>query len=94
MVLVRGDDTDAFGNEFITIELDDEPQGITKAEFRSGVVIKTYDNPTFPLDISLTAQETALLKCQNECFLAIYDNMGRKWTCEGTLEFETDCQKV
>ena len=54
-MIYRGDDTDAFNNEFITVELEEAPEGITKAEFRAGNVLKEYENPTFPLSISLTS---------------------------------------
>ena len=93
-MIYRGDDTDAFDNEFITVELDEAPEGITKAEFRAGNVLKEYENPTFPLPISLTSAETMSLREENCCYLAIYDSEGRKWTCEGTLSFSTQCRKV
>lgn len=93
-LLYRGDDTDAFEQEFITIELDEAPEGIKKAEFRCGSVLKVYENPTFPLSVALSSEETMLLKQENECFLAIYDSLGRKRTCEGTLSFGTQCRKV
>lgn len=94
MTLYRGDDTDAFNNQFIIVELENEKEGITKAEFRAGSILKTFENPTFPLNIELTSEETLLLKEENCCFLAVYDSEGRKQTCEGTLSFVTQCRKV
>ena len=94
MTLYRGDDTNAFGAEFITIELEDAPEGISKAEFRCGTILKIFENPTFPLSVALNSSESMQLRQQNECYLAIYDSEGRKRTCEGSVCFETQCRKV
>lgn len=86
----KGDDTNAFGFGFLTVNLENSDQyTITKAEVRINTIIKTFDNPTFPLRISLNKQETATLnECCNKCYMAIYDSEGRKYTCEGTLDFK------
>lgn len=96
MSIHKGDDTNAFGFGFLTVNLDNpENHVISKAEIRIGVIIKTYNNPIFPLNISLNKQETELLnEYNNSCYMAIYDTMGRKYTCEGTLSFKADPKVV
>ena len=94
-MLFRGDDTNAFGQKFITIELDNaEGLGIYKAEFKCGTILKTFENPIFPIDISLSAEETSKLFQNNACYLAIYDEFGRKHTCSGYLTFSTKREVV
>lgn len=89
--IYKGDDTAAFNNAvFIFIELDN-PNGytISKAIFVCGCIKKPYNNPTFPLKINFTSQETKQLKIgnQNVCYLVVYDEQGRQRTCQGTLTF-------
>lgn len=85
-MLYRGDDTDAFNGKFITIELENaENLIISKAEFKCGTILKTFENPLFPLQVSLSAEETAQLNYTNNCYLALYDEEGRKRTCAGTI---------
>lgn len=92
----KGDDTNAFGFGFLTINLKDSTEyTITKAEVRIGTIIKTIENPVFPLHISLNREETSMLsECGNQCFMAIYDSEDRKYTCEGTLRFKANPKVV
>lgn len=92
----KGDDTNAFGFAFLTVDLkDSQDYTISKAEVRIGVLTKTFENPTFPFDISLTKEETAMLsECGNQCYMAVYDDEGRKYTCEGTLSFKASPKVV
>ena len=95
MTIYRNDDTNAFGNEFLTIELDNEFNFIiTKAEFQCGTVLKVYENPVFPLNVSLTREETKLLRSQNNCYLRVYDENSLRETCEGTIIVETKSEVV
>lgn len=89
-MLYRGDDTNAFGQKFMTIELEN-CQGlvITKAELQCGTVHKTFENPTFPLDVDLCCDETKVLLGSNCCYLCIYDEQGRKHTCKGEVTITT-----
>lgn len=90
MTLYRKDDTNAFEQNFIEIELENAfGIEITKAEFRCGQVLKSFESPLFPLKIDLTSDETEKLSYTNTCYLAIYDEKGRKRTCEGSLTFPT-----
>ena len=86
----KGDDTNAFDFEFLTVNLKDAEQyTISKAEVRIGTLTKTFENPVFPLQISLTREETMMLStCNgNDCYMAIYDSQNRKLTVDGTLSF-------
>lgn len=86
--IFKGDDSGAFGNNFITINLDN-PLGytISKAVFVCGCIQKPFKNPVFPLRINLTSQETAKLRSSNVCYLVVYDSEGRQKTCQGSLTF-------
>lgn len=95
MTLFRGDDTDAFGNSFITINLATTISvTITKAVFQCGIITKEFENPVFPLEVELTANETKTLGSQNKCYLAVFDADNKKRTCEGYLTFSTKGQVV
>lgn len=76
MTIRKGDDTDAFGFAWLTVNLEN-PQGfeITKAEIRIGTIKKIFNNPVFPLSISLNRLETEKLNEQNMCYMAIYDTV-------------------
>lgn len=84
-----GDNTGAFGNSFITINLDN-PLGyeVSKAIFVCGCIQKSFVNPVFPLVVNFTSQETSRLKVTNTCYLVAYDAQGRQKTCKGTLTFK------
>lgn len=86
--IFKGDDSGAFGNNFITINLEN-PLGysISKAIFVCGCIQKPFKNPVFPLRINLTSQETAKLRSSNVCYLVVYDSEGRQKTCQGSLTF-------
>ena len=87
--IFKGDNTGAFGNNFITINLVN-PDGheISKVIFVCGCIKKEFKNPVFPLVVNLTSQETDTLKTVNTCYLVAYDTMGRQKTCQGTLTFK------
>lgn len=96
MTIRKGDDTDAFGFGFLTVNLENaQDYVISKAEIRIGVIKKTFDNPVFPLQVSLNKDETDQLnEFNNKCFMAIFDTQGRKYTCEGTLSFKANPKVV
>lgn len=89
--LFRCDDTDAFNQNWLTIEAD-YPQDwiVSMAEFKvSNLPSMFFEDPEFPLMINLSSAQTALLKDTNSCYLTLYDTEGRRQTCEGTFIFET-----
>lgn len=86
--IYKSDDTAAFGNNFITINLEN-PLGytISKAIFVCGCVQKTFENPVFPIVINFTSEETEHFRSSNICYLVVFDEFNRQKTCKGTLTF-------
>lgn len=87
--IYKTDDTAAFGNSFITINLEN-PLGytISKAIFVCGCIQKSFENPVFPIVINFSSQETASFSSTNTCYLVVFDELGRQRTCKGTLTFK------
>ena len=92
----RGDDWNAFGQEWAKINVDiPEDWVVSKAEFKVGnLPVMTFCNPEFPLSVSLESYQTKNLKDINICYLAIYDEFGRKLTLDGSWTFTTKEEKV
>ena len=88
--LIKGDDSQAFGQNLIRITLND-PDGllnnhsISKCEIRfNGCLSITIDKPVFPLLVNLTSEQSKKLTVgNNTAALAIWDELGRKLTAEG-----------
>ena len=77
--ITRGDNTAAFGGTFLTISLNNTTGlAISRAEFACGAIRLSFENPVFPLTINLTEEQTSQLCCKNDCFLAVWDEEGRK----------------
>lgn len=90
--IYKGDDTGAFGNNFITINLNNPLNyAVSKVEFiiNGGgcIPVKTYENPSFPLTINFTKEETEKFLGVNVCRLRAYDENGLRKTCNNTLTF-------
>lgn len=95
--IYQGDNTGAFGEVFLTINLitNIEPAPvISKAVLKIGGVCRTFVNPVFPLTINFNSDETAKMSSSNTAYLAVWDSEGRKRTCEGSLSFKTNERKV
>ena len=92
----RGDDWNAFGQEWALIEADiPEDWVVSKAVFKVGNLAPiTFENPVFPIPFSLESYQTIDLKDVTTCYLAIYDEQGRKQTLEGSWTFETEEEVV
>lgn len=88
MTIYKGDNTAAFGNNFITITLNN-PLGYTvsKVVFVCGCIQKSYNNPEFPLVINFTSEETSKFGAVNVGYLVAYDAQGRQKTCNGKVMF-------
>lgn len=96
-VLTCGDNTAAFGGSFITINLNNKTGAeitISKAVFACGPIHVEFENPTFPLVVNLTEEQTEYLSCENTAYLAVWDEEGRKRTCSGKITFKTQPRKV
>ena len=48
----------------------------------------------FPISVSLESYQTSNLKDVNTCYLAIYDEQGRKQTLEGSWTFIAESEVV
>ena len=92
----KGDDYNAFGQEWAIIEADiPEEWIVSKAELKVGNLPKmVFNNPVFPFPVNLEAYQTANLKDVNTCYLAIYDEEGRKQTLEGSWTFIAENEVV
>ena len=93
MTLVRGDNLQAFDGQPIIINLHNNIRPISKAEvvINGGVILRTFENPEFPISVELDESDTAkLIVGKNICNLIVYDDLGRKETCKGTLYFTVD----
>lgn len=96
-MIFQGDNTAAFGGNFLTINISSESgivPTITRAELKIGCICKTFNNPTFPMTINLTEEETAKLSATNTVYMAVWDANGRKKTCQGTISFPTNARRV
>ena len=94
-MIFRGDDTAAFGQNWLRINVDIPLTWIvSRAELKIGDILLTMEAPEFPVLINLTASQTAQLKDKNACYLALYDENGLKQTIEGTYTFTTRKQVV
>lgn len=92
--------------EFMTINLTNKETGepIESAELATlqvGPICKTFNQPTFPLTVSLEREKTHLLSVKNNIYLAVYyyaemdgERKLVKETCEGTLSLETKKEVV
>ena len=97
MTIYQGDNTAAFGGNFLTISISSESGSvptIKRAEIKIGCVCKTFENPSFPMTINLTEEETAKLSSVNTAYMAVWDVNGRKKTCQGSITFNTSARRV
>lgn len=86
----RSDNTAAFGNNFITINLVGNPLDVTvsRADFIVGCLCKRFDNPEFPLIVNFTPEELQKLDIVNVGYLKVYDTEGRPKVCDGNVVFK------
>ena len=99
--LIRGDDSQAFGQNLLRITLSDpdhllDTHSISKCEIRfNGCVTKVFENPEFPLVINLTSEESDKLSVgNNTAVMAVWDEDGRKLTPKGGQIINIGAKKV
>ena len=87
--IYRGDNTGAFGNDFLRIYLKAPAKLIiTKAVVQiNNTIDKIFEYPKFPLRVNFTGEETNYLEQQNTCRMALWDEYGRRRTAEGKFNF-------
>lgn len=88
MTRYKGDDTNAFGGNFITIDLVNPYEfEVSKAIFVVGCIKKEFEQPVFPLRVNFNSEESARLNFKNTAYLVVFDSEGRQQTCKGVLNF-------
>lgn len=93
--IYKGDDTDAFGQNFITIDLvGAEDKVISKVIFQCGPVQKVYTRPKFPIQVNFSTNESRRLYQESVCYLQVFDEKGRRQTCEGSLNFTAKAKVI
>lgn len=86
--IYKGDDTGAFGQNFIKIELQNNPGFvISKCIFQCGPIQKVFIRPQFPIYINFSHVESDKLYQLSECYLQVFDEKGLRQTCKGSLTF-------
>lgn len=89
-VIYKGDDTQAFGKDFIKIDLKGlEGKTISKAIFQCGTVQKVFNRPLFPIYVNFTSEESSQLYEDAVCYFQVFDEKGRRLTSNSTLTFTT-----
>lgn len=93
--IYKGDDTGAFDQHFIKIDITNpHDYAITKVVFQCGPIQKVYSNPTFPIYVDFTHNESQRLYQDSKCYLQVFDSKGRRQTCEGTLNFTAKAKVI
>lgn len=93
--IYKGDDTNAFGQDFIKIDLTGaEGYTISKVIFQCGPIQKVYTRPQFPIYVNFTHNESSRLYQESVCYLQVFDEKGRRQTCEGTLSFTAKAKVI
>ena len=85
----KGDNYQAFDGKPIEVEFDTDGKVVSRALFviNNGVIVKEFENPISPLEVELSEEDTIKLDYRNIANLILYDEQGRKQTCDGQLEF-------
>ena len=93
--IYKGDDTAAFGQNFIRINFEDaDKYNISKCIFQCGPIQKVYIRPQFPIYVNFTHEESQKLYQTSECYLQVFDEKGLRQTCTGTLTFTAKPQVI
>lgn len=94
--IFRGDNTAAFGNNFITITVKNpQLQEISKLVFsvNGGQITRTFTDETYfkaeniTLQVNFDSEETAKLNNVNTGNLIAYDMLNRQCTCSQSMTF-------
>ena len=97
--IYKGDDTSAFGHNFIKIIISNPYQRpISKIIFsvNGGIITKEFtDENNFTTDeielyVNFNSAETAQLSGNNVGFMVAYDENHKKRTCYGTMTFKAN----
>lgn len=93
--IYKGDDTNAFGQNFIKIDLvNASGYTISKVIFQCGPIQKVFIRPQFPIYVNFSHVESQRLYQLSECYLQVFDEKGLRQTCKGTLTFTAQPQVI
>lgn len=96
--LFKGDDTNSFGQNFLTINIKNIPDGFTveRMEVKIGSldIIEVDDFTEFPIRINLNSEQTRELSDVNTIYIALYDNEGLKKTINKSITFTARSEVV
>lgn len=89
------DDLKAFGGQGIQIDLIQDNDDFVCTEawavVNDGIIVKKFNNPEFPINVTFNEEETPKLVYKNRMNLIVFDEESRPKTCDGTYEFY--CEK-
>ena len=87
--MYKYDNMQAFDGSPIEVEFDAGEKTVSKALFviNRGVIVKEFLNPTSPIYVDLDEEDTGKLCYNNVGNLILYDDLNRKLTCDGELQF-------
>lgn len=95
VAIYKGDDTNAFGENFLKISLkNDANLNISKVIFQCGPVQKVFVRPTFPIYVNFSHAESNRLPHDGECYLQIFDEKGLRKTVEGSISITAKAKVV
>lgn len=80
--IIKYDSSAAFGNCLFKINRPEIPEGttISRISAQIGPLTKSYDNPSFPIKVQLTKQESAQLDHENPVNILVFDGDGNPQT--------------
>ena len=96
LTVYRGDDTSSFGNTFMSIDVPEEFRPlISKVRVDLANITKYYDSPTFPFEVSFTADETVNIRRPNiyPLLATIYDTEGKSKTFDTGIKVQVKDKK-
>lgn len=87
----KGNNTEAYDGHCIEVEIEadseEELAMVSKLEFVTGCIRKTYTMPKTKFFIDFTTEESLKLDFKNIGYLVSYDYKGRIQQCLGFIEF-------
>ena len=89
MTIYKGDNLQAFNMKPIRIDFNSDIN-ISKAAFviNNGIIVKEFINPVSPIFVELDENDTAKLSQTNKANFIVWDNQGRKKTCDVEVIFK------
>ncbi len=91
MTITKGDTLP----DFISIDIkNDTNVVINKMIVQIGVIQREYINPTFPVLLSFTSDESKLFSHKNTVDVAVFHGNGIKQTAKGVAEFYANSERI